>query len=266
VNDHAELSRAVVDALAPDRTLLLLADYDGTLAPVVSDPRDAWLSPRMLRALGRLAAARRARVVVLSGRSVEDLHGRIGLPDVIYAGCHGLEIEGPDLSFRHPAADLRRPAIREIARTLQQEVASIPGVFVDARDLAVGVYYRDVPRHRIGALEMHVERTVDRQPGMRVVAGRRVVEVLPTLGWDKGQCAVWIHGRLQAADTAPLAIVYLGGDGSDETAFAVLPSDALTVRVGFGPSAARYRLEDLDAVERFLSSLPQALAENPACD
>jgi trehalose-phosphatase len=110
-----------------------------------------------------------------------------------------------------------------------------------------------------------VERTVDQQPGMRVVAGRRVVEVLPTLGWDKSECAVWIHARLAGAPTPPV-VVYLGSDSSDEAAFSVLPSDAFTVRVGFGPSGARYRIDDLAEVERFLSRLAQALAESPACD
>jgi trehalose 6-phosphate phosphatase len=48
--------------------------------------------------------------------------------------------------------------------------------------------------------------------------------------------------------------VYVGDDTTDEDAFEALSDrpDAVTVRVGPGDTAARYRLDDVNAVIRYL--------------
>src|SRR5262245_46856289 len=85
---------ATVAAALPQPVLGGL-DVDGVLAPIVSHASDARLLPGVLAAVGTLAAL--TPVVVVSGRSVEDL-GRFGFPDnVEIFGTHGLErrSEGP---------------------------------------------------------------------------------------------------------------------------------------------------------------------------
>ena len=50
-------------------------------------------------------------------------------------------------------------------------------------------------------------------------------------------------------------VVFVGGDPTDEDAFAALP-DGITVRVGSGPeTAAKYHVDGPDGVRKFLEWL-----------
>jgi len=86
--------------LAGRRPALFL-DYGGTLAPIEDRPEDARLSDDMRLVLRDAAGL--MTVVVVSGRDIEKLSGSVGLPEVIYAGSHGMEIRGPDLRLELPA-------------------------------------------------------------------------------------------------------------------------------------------------------------------
>jgi trehalose-phosphatase len=260
------VTQAVLDALGPDDALLMLVDYDGTLTPIVDDPRDAWLSRPIRDHLAALAAADRVYVTILSGRSIEDLFARVGVPELIYAGCHGLEIEGPGLAFRHAAAEARRPAMRELVQTLRRRVASIPGAMIEPKNLSVAVHYRNVAPQVLERFETEVARTIGERSGLRLLGGRKVVEVLPTLGWDKGQGALWIRDALLAAGIRNVVTLCLGDDITDEIAFSALPPDAITVRVGIGPSSARYRLDGIADVEQLLGQLVATLAVPRPCE
>jgi len=95
MSDLARILGWVGDWVAGDGRLLLMTDYDGTLTPIVDDPADAILAEETREQLLRIARSARGSVAVISGRGLEDLKTRVSIPEVIYAGCHGLEIEGP---------------------------------------------------------------------------------------------------------------------------------------------------------------------------
>jgi hypothetical protein len=42
----------------------------------------------------------------VSGRDLQNLRTLVAVPDAIYGGCYGLEIEGPGMRFVHPFAGL----------------------------------------------------------------------------------------------------------------------------------------------------------------
>jgi trehalose 6-phosphate synthase/phosphatase len=54
------------------------------------------------------------------------------------------------------------------------------------------------------------------------------------------------------------AVVAIGDDRTDEDLFVSLPAEAITVRVGPGPTRARYRLEGTSAVRAVLRLLADA--------
>ncbi len=90
--------------LGDGASLVAILDYDGTLTPLVASPGAATLAPSVRGTLARLAGCERTRLAILSGRGLADLRARVALEDVVYGGCHGLEIAGRDLHFRHPRA------------------------------------------------------------------------------------------------------------------------------------------------------------------
>ena len=63
-------------------------------------------------------------VAIVSGRERSDLQARVGIPGLVYAGNHGLEISGPGLVFVEPMAIGDRDSL-EFAKIL---VARMEGI------------------------------------------------------------------------------------------------------------------------------------------
>jgi trehalose 6-phosphate synthase/phosphatase len=83
-----------------------------------------------------------------------------------------------------------------------------------------------------------------------VVEGKKVIEVR-LRGVSKMAAANHAMATLPALGR----ILAVGDDRTDEDMFAALPEPFVTVKVGGGPTAARYRIADPSAVRRVLASL-----------
>src|SRR5207237_10454794 len=130
--------------------LVVIFDYDGTLTPIVSSPGAAFLAPSVRANLARLVESDRARLAILSGRGLADLRARVALDGVLYGGCHGLEIAGRELRFRHPRA--HRSGVAATARVLAAALPLVPGALVECKGLVVSLHYRHVAPSRRGAV------------------------------------------------------------------------------------------------------------------
>ncbi|HSR22714.1 MAG TPA: trehalose-phosphatase, partial [Candidatus Eisenbacteria bacterium] len=69
----------------------VLTDVDGTIAPIVLDPREAAV-PQRTRKLLRALAGRYALVGCLSGRRALDARRVVGVGELAYSGNHGFEL------------------------------------------------------------------------------------------------------------------------------------------------------------------------------
>lgn len=267
MSDLARLLTRVDEWLAGSGGLLLMTDYDGTLTPIVDDPADAILAARTREDLARVARSPRARVAVISGRGLEDLQERVALDDVIYAGCHGLEVRGPDLVFRHPDAVAQQSMVGAVGEVLLRRSPAVRGMRVEAKGLAVAVHYRHVAADEIRRVEAELARAMREHGGrLKIFHGSKVIEVLPQVAWTKGECAQWIQEQVQASLPGPPLWLYLGDDWTDEHAFQVLDGHALTIRVGdtVPGSRATYRLRDVSEVHRLLAMLADGVAAESA--
>jgi len=104
---HA-LDTAVAELVARYRggtALVLLFDYDGTLAPLAAHPTLARVPTGTRRALATLARRPRVTVGVVSSRGLADVERMLGLPGLVYAGSGGLELEIRGRSGVAPGAD-----------------------------------------------------------------------------------------------------------------------------------------------------------------
>lgn len=72
--------------------LALLLDYDGTLAPMASHPNNTVMEPESEASLLRLASHPSVFLAFISGREAQDVKNKVGLPNAIYGGNHGLQI------------------------------------------------------------------------------------------------------------------------------------------------------------------------------
>jgi trehalose-phosphatase len=187
----------------------------------------------------------------------------VGIPEVIYAGCHGLEVAGPNLTFRHPDALAQQPVLWAVGEALARRAPSVSGMRVEPKGLAVAVHYRHVAQDEIRRVETELARAIHEQGSrLKIFHGTKVIEVLPQVAWTKGECAQWIRERVESGLPGPFLWLYLGDDWTDEHAFEVLSGQALTVRVGDAvpASKAAYRLQDVSEVQQLLTALAEGAA------
>ncbi len=231
-------------------SLLLFLDYDGTLTPIVERPELAVLAPPVREVLGALARSPGIRVAIVSGRSLADVRAKIGLPGLIYAGNHGLEIEGPGLSFQLPEAAVLRDELRTLCALLSDRLTRMTGVEVENKGLTASVHFRrSAPDPEPEILDV-VEATLTPAPGRFLLRpGKKVFEIRPRVNWHKGAAVLWIAER--ARHGSSLAI-YIGDDATDEDAFLAL-RNGITIKVGdFARTAAAFHVPDSGAVQGVL--------------
>src|ERR1700678_2989034 len=106
--------------------IVLLLDFDGTLAPIVDSPVEAALPETTRRILSKMVESRRFLLALISGRRAVDLQHRARVPNVVYAGNHGLEIRGGGVDFTDPIALEQRPALRVLLSAVNEELQAVP--------------------------------------------------------------------------------------------------------------------------------------------
>jgi trehalose 6-phosphate phosphatase len=215
--DLSDLPHPALAALLRDpSTTAIVADYDGTLSPIVEDPDEARPVEGTVEVLGRLAAAFGV-VAVVSGRRLAFLLDQLrgAPPSVRMVGLYGLEWRGPDGTVIDPAARSWVPVVEEVADRLRS--AAPPGVRVEDKELGVTVHWRRAPDMASWA-ESSVRHEADRS-GLRAQPGKMAIELRLPLEVDKGTVLRELIAPCSAA-------CYLGDDTGDLPAFAALTEAA----------------------------------------
>jgi len=220
-------------ALTPGR-LLVVADFDGTLAEGSRDPAAAVIVPlarRALRRLARVSLDRPDRVVVaiLTGRTVADVAVRVRVGGIVYLGDHGLQTgtfpRGGDptrlvTEFRAGHEASHAPA-EILAARVPEVLGRPPWLFVERKGPSVAFHVRQA-EDRVAAraaVEAAIE-TVDRELPPHELAhyrGRLVVDLRPRTAGGKREAFEHL-----LADVRPAAVVAFGDDISDADGFTVL--------------------------------------------
>jgi trehalose 6-phosphate phosphatase len=233
-------------------------DYDGTLTPIVRDPKKAFLSPKYREVIASLLGDEKNFVCIISGRPIEQLEGFIGLEGVVLAGNHGMEIAGPGISYVNDGALRTKLLLREIAKMLKWKLRDLEGVLVEDKGLTVSVHYRMVPVEGRPSLKRLFYREMEKflaSNTIIVTRGKKVLEVRPNVVWNKGDAVRWILGHLSDKPLRERPYpVYLGDDHTDEDAFKALKGWGLTVLVSprYEASEAVYFIKSVEEAYQFL--------------
>ena len=214
--------------------LLVVADFDGTLAEGSRDPGATTIVPparRALRRLARVASERpeRVAVAILTGRTAADVAARVRVGGITYLGDHGLQSgsfpRGGDparlvTTFRAGHDDSHEPA-EVLARRVPEVLGRPPWLFVERKGPSVAFHVRQAD-DRVAAraaVEAAIDE-VDRDLPPHELAhyrGRLVVDLRPRSAGGKREA---VEGLL--ADLRPAAAIAFGDDISDADGFAVL--------------------------------------------
>ncbi|MBC7127441.1 MAG: trehalose-phosphatase [Candidatus Methanosuratincola petrocarbonis] len=242
-------------SLLRSRKPALFLDYDGTLAPIVQDPAEAFLSERAKRLLEE--AKKRFPVGIISGRGLDDLIGRVGIEGIAYAGSHGLELAFIN-GERKQLVDEFHKCLIEV-ESAEMELRSLPesfrGAIVERKRFGVALHYRAVAADQIGGLLKLFEEIASRHPHLRRSEGKKVVELSGT-GANKGTAIseIMIHEGITEETHLP---IFIGDDLTDEDGFRALKGKGVGVIVMDGPrlTEADYYLSSQEEVLEFLEKL-----------
>lgn len=239
---------------------MLFLDYDGTLTPIVDTPELAVLSDEARQLLKVLSQNQRIRLAVISGRSLENIKSVVGIKDVIYAGNHGLEVQGPKIKFKSQVSLRLRSVIRKILKEITKRLLGFKGVLVEDKGLTISVHYRKIKISDIPLIDKIISDITApylASKEIRINQGKKVYEIKPFVMWDKGKVVLWLLARQQfVVGQDKIIPIYIGDDFTDEDAFKALSKNGLTIFVGESRvSAAKYYLKDPVEVLEFLRYL-----------
>ncbi|MGZ8733618.1 MAG: trehalose-phosphatase [Acidimicrobiia bacterium] len=233
---------AVFDGLLRDPARsAVVADFDGSLAPIVADPASAVALSAALSALEGLVS-RFGTVAVVSGRPATFLAERIPVEGLTLVGQYGLERFVDGSVVVDPSVRPFLPAITQVADDAEHVW---PDLHVERKGgLAVTLHWRGAPEQGENAAAW-ADATAARL-GLDVVPGRMAREFRAGVPIDKGTV-------LETLVTDCDAALFAGDDHGDLAAFDALDrleaSGALStaVRVGVasdeGPAEIRARAD-----------------------
>jgi len=212
-----------IDLIAADpaRAAILL-DVDGVLAPIVDVPADAAVPEETREELRRLHG-RYGLLACVSGRSGADASRVVGLPELVYVGEHGLELE---------------PEAAAWTDRLQAFASSVDWEDVERKPLTISFHYRRADDEEEALVLLTAVATRARHEGIVARFGRKVLELRPPVAAHKGTAVAHLlrEHRLERA-------LYAGDDTTDLDAFAALGGLELGVRVAVasaeGPTELR---------------------------
>ena len=207
------VTRALLEHLtaAPEQGALFL-DFDGVLAPIVARPEDAY-PPEATRDELRRLSERYALVAVVSGRAGDDVQARVAVDGVVIVGSHGLELDRQ--------ADRWRQQIVDFA-----SAAPWPEHEIELKGLSVAFHFRDAADEAAAVLELETLAETARDEGLMARFGRKVLEVLPPVGSNKGTA---VRHLLEGAGLSRALVA--GDDTTDLDAFRAVEELEHKVRV-----------------------------------
>ncbi len=233
---------------APSAVWAYFFDIDGTLSVLAPTPSSARLAPHVRERLEALRTRCGGAVAVVSGRPLS----------AIDAICDGLRLPaaGQNGAERRTATGrvvvlaVRRGQLDRALPVLHRLVARNPRLLLEDKGHSLTLHYRAMPA--MAGVAHRTMRQLQRQFGENFVvqSGKRVVELLPA-GVDKGLA---VRAFLSEAPFRGRVPVFVGDDVSDEPAFAAVNAlGGHSVKVGSGPTNARWRLAGVGAVRRWMA-------------
>ncbi len=230
-------------------------DYDGTLTPIVSRPEDARLSEDMRQTVRELA--RHYTVAIISGRDRKDLRDRVKVEGIYYAGSHGFDIIGPqNLKKVLPEAQALLPVLEEVEQSLQEIVRRFKGSQIERKKFSIAMHYRNVAPQEQEDVIQHVQEKSEDYQNIKLRHGKKVLELLPAIDWDKGKALLWLLEKMPLHGN-DIVSIYIGDDLTDEDAFRVLDENSfgIVVRHENRKTLADFAVESTGEVQAFLHEL-----------
>ena len=223
-------------------------DLDGTLFEIRATPQAVEREPEEVQLVARLAEAAGGAVALISGRAISSIDALFTPLLLAAAGQHGAERR--DAKGVLKKVDLPPSKLKKAADSIAAFAAGHKGLLFEHKGLSMALHYRLAP-HLADAAHAAVRKAAAALDGAVEVQGGKMVAELRPSGYDKGRAIEQFMREAPFAGRVPL---FVGDDLTDEHGFRVVNGmGGHSIKVGEGPTAARWRMEAPAAVLSWLA-------------
>jgi trehalose 6-phosphate synthase/phosphatase len=249
--DIREAREQVRQAVSAGKRIALFLDYDGTLREIERDPRAARPNASIETLLHRLGQQPNLDVTVISGRSQEDMEAFLGGHPFRLIAEHGASLRGPGKKeWERLDRNVNYAWKEELLTILRLYEQATPGSTIEEKHSSIVWHYRkadeDFGAWKAKQLTEELSALTANYP-IKVRPGKRMVEVTAAEN-NKGAAVVRV---LEQNDNYEVALC-AGDDLTDESMFELTRPRLLTIKVGIGPTQARFRISDPATFRQFL--------------
>jgi len=257
-----EVSKQLTVRLAAVPHLALGLDYDGTLVPIRTTPSEALPSQETRDILTRFVEMLDVDILLLTGRSADDLASMLRIPGIAIAGNHGLDRlkDGKHVYSANCEGFLinKEKMLVDVARLR----AKYECIKIEEKGVGIAIHYRGCPsRLQEAVCRAILEQCheIEKLHKVKVKEGKKVVELLPDCDVNKGSTMVsWLEHLRSSSNILNIQALYAGDDITDEDVFSIAPEDWVTIQVGDpGDRAcsAEYVAENTEEFQKFLMDI-----------
>ncbi|SCG86034.1 putative trehalose-phosphate phosphatase 8 [Methanobacterium congolense] len=253
----------VFERFKNDKKTVIITDVDGTISEIVPTPQEAFVSYSMKETLTGLSK-KFQMVAVVSGRPVEDVKRMIGIEGLLYVGNHGMEyMKNGQIQVEEDTKRYIQRINEAACKIKEEESCNAEGVLLEDKGLCFSIHYRLCKDPNARKILLDALKDMEELKGLQIKEGRKVIEIRPPTGYDKGK----ILERI-VKDHDVKSVIYLGDDVTDSDAFrklnelktqGKLDGESIIILSGEIPSRikeeASYFLESVDDVLKFFEWL-----------
>ena len=230
---------------------LLLLDYDGSLVPFTADYHNAKPPRSLLQLLESLVADRANDVVIISGRSAEDLNAWFGSMPVNLVAEHGAATKKVGNKKWQLVEKTNTDWKQLLLPSLEKYARLTPGARVEIKPHSLVWHYRAAMPYYAQKYAVIIKQALKpflKTYGLELVHGNKVIEI-------KNPRISKAHAAQPWLDRGYEFVLAIGDDVTDEALFTSLPDTSYSIKVGRGRTAARFRLASSKQIIELLKKI-----------
>jgi trehalose 6-phosphate phosphatase len=235
-------------------------DFDGTLVEIANRPDEVVVPSDLGVQLADLAGRAGGALAIITGRRIADIDRLLRPHRLDVAGVHGAELR---LAKRTTlTSQARNDRFTKIVSKLHERFGS-SGLLIEDKGFAAAVHWRSQPTYEADVVKFMNESLSMLGGDYRLQLGKSVAELVPTASRKE----LIIERILESEKYRSRKPVFFGDDLTDEGGFDFANrSGGISVRVGDGPSVARYRQPTVTGLRERLKGWAAGAPLNPVED
>lgn len=230
---------------------LLLLDYDGTLVPYVNHYQDAKPPKKLLKILKKLTELPSTDVVLISGRTTDNLDSWFKGMRLSLIAEHGLSIKRATQKDWHNIEELNNQWKQLLQPVLEKYAKLTPGARVEVKPNSLAWHYRGAKPYQAQKYSVVIKKSL--KPilddyGLELLQGSKILEIKDPQISKGNAVREWLRDNYSF-------VLAVGDDNTDESMFRVLPAHSYSIKVGGGRTVANLRVASEEQVLELLNGL-----------